>query len=170
MKYVGTLAKPIVLKHLGLLADDAAFQAEAERTTSEIFAKLPDLFKAHGVLENDFFGLALALAKNHVPGFKLAKPAGRPTEWSLLDKAEFRVDVDTFIKNNGVSVVEAIKLTIRLDRWAEKTQPMKLAALEWHYYDADLRFVAIVKHAHAFDALPVGVRVRAMNQLSDPID
>jgi hypothetical protein len=73
MKYTGKLSKTIAQKRLGLLADDDAYLAEAKRTTDEMFAKIPDLFAAHGVPDGNWMWLALELAKSHVPGFKLLR-------------------------------------------------------------------------------------------------
>ncbi|NML85381.1 hypothetical protein [Polaromonas sp.] len=140
-KYTGSLSKTIAQKRIGLLAGEDAYRAEAQRTTDEMFAKLPDLFKAHQVPEGNWVALTLALAKSHVPGFKVVKPAGRRTEWGIADKAEFRLDVDIVIGDSKLSVVEAIKLVCRLDAWKEKTAPMKISALEQHYYRADMRFI-----------------------------
>lgn len=161
MKYTGKLSKTITKKRIGLLCDEDFYRGEAKRTNDEMFAKFPDLFKAHGIIEGDWFALSLALAKEHVPGFKVVRPAGRPTKWGLAEKAEFRLDVDTIIEKSGLSVVEAIKQVCRLDAWKEMTaEPMSLSALEQHYYKADLRFVEVVKDARAWQALPLSVRAR----------
>ena len=120
-----------------------------------MFAKLPDLFKAHEVPKGNWMALALALAKAHVPGFKVVKRAGRKTEWNISDKAEFRLDVDGIVSESGdlLPVTEAIKLACRLDAWSSKTNPMTLAAVTKHYYNADLRFVEIVKKARAYESI-----------------
>lgn len=155
MEYTGKLAKTIRRKRIGLLAEHSAYEAEALRITNEMLSKLPDLFKAHGVAENNYFGLVLALAKEHVPGFKVTNPSGRPTEWDDIDKAEFKLDMDTIRDKTSFSVVEAIKQVIRLDHWREKTRPMNVPALEVRYYRADARWVNIIRDA------------RVMNQLLD---
>lgn len=162
MKYTGSLGKTITRKRVGLIAVDA-YQAEEKRVNDEMLAKLPDLFKAHAVPGGDWVALALALARAHVPGFKIIRRAGRPTEWGLGDKAVFRLDVDTIVVNSGntLPVTEAIKLACRLDAWAEKTkEPMKLAAITKHYYTADLRFVEAVKEARARQAHLESEKVR----------
>lgn len=161
MKYTGTLNKPITKRRLSLLAL-YPLRDEYQRQTDEALSKLPDLFAAHDVQNGNWPALALALARAHVPGFKIVEPAGRPTEWGLADKAEFRFDVDTFVINSGntMLVTEAIKLACRLDAWASKTKPMTLAAITKHYYTADLRFVEIVKDARAWDAHVKAEKVR----------
>lgn len=161
MKYTGSLSKTIARKRIGVFASEDAYIAEAKRTTDEMFSKLPDLFKAHQVTEGDWVALVLALAKAHVPGFKVVNPAGRKPEWDSSHKAEFRLDVDTTIEKSGqkkLSVVEAIKLVCRMGDWAEKTEPMNLAALEQHYYKADMRWVQVVKEARAYRAIPQSER------------
>lgn len=156
MKYTGRLSKTIARKRIGILAGEDAYTAEAKRVTDEMFSKLPDLFQAHGVEDGNWVALSLALAKSHVPGFKVVDPAGRRPEWDISHKAEFRLDVDTIIEKSGLpkpSVVEAIKLVCRLDAWAEKTKPMKLTALEKHYYSADMRWVQVARDARAYESI-----------------
>ena len=154
MKYTGTLAKPIARKRTGLLNDDATIEAEANRTTLERFAKLPDLFRAHGVPENDFLRLAISLAKEHVPGFKLVNPPGRKTEWSDYYKAEFKLTVDAMREANpGMPTTQAISKVCRLSSWEEKTKGMKVSALRKHYDAADPRFVKLMKDAKAYDSI-----------------
>lgn len=153
MKYTGRLSKPITRKHIGQLAGEAAYQAEAQRTTDEMFSKLPDLFEAHGVSENNCFALVLAMAKEHVPGFKMVNPAGRKVEWSAVDKAEFKLDVDTFInQSNGKKrpITDAIAATKRLETWTEKTKGMKITALAQHYYTADRLWIKVVADARKY--------------------
>ena len=101
MKYTGSLGKTIAKKRMGLLAEEDDYQAEARLTMDEMFSKLPALFKAHDVIEGNFVALALALAKAHVPGFKVVRPAGRKTEWHSSVKAEFRLDVDAIVLESG---------------------------------------------------------------------
>ena len=140
MKYTGSLGKTIAQKRMGLLHGEDECQAEAKRTTDEMLSKLPALFKAHDAIEGNFVALTLALAKAHVPGFKVVKPAGRKTEWNITDRAEFKLDVDAIVLKSGVllPVTEAIKMACRSEAWAGKTKPMSLAAVTRHYYKADL--------------------------------
>lgn len=153
MKYSKELTTPIKRKRMGLLADDEIFQLEAKRIVDEMFAKLPALATAHGVPANDWFALALALAKEHVPGFKVVNPAGRPPEWTELDKAEFKIDIDKVRDASGKSVDESMKLVIRHERWATKTGPMKIEAMRQHYYNADERLIRIMEDAKRYEAL-----------------
>ena len=151
MKYTGALKKPITKRRLSLLAlaDEHPLRAEYQRQTDEALSKLPDLFAAHDVQDGNWVALALALARTHVPGFKIVEPAGRPTEWEISDKAEFRLDVDAFIINSGntLPVTEAIQRARRLDAWKSKTEAMKPAALRKHYDKADLRWVKLIQDA-----------------------
>ena len=154
MKYTGTLAKPIPRKRMELLVDDATFQAEAHRTIEAMFAKLPDLFKAHGVAEFNYLGLVVAMAKEHVPGFKLVNPAGRPTTWGDYDKAQFRLSVDDMREANpGMPTTQAISRVYRFSSWEAKTQGMKGAALRKHYDAADLRWVQVARDAKAYESI-----------------
>ena len=151
MKYTGTLNKGITRRRFGPLAASDAHLSEANRIDSEMAAKLPELFEVHGVEMGNWFRLAMALAREHVPGFKVINPAGRPTEWEEYDKAEFRLDVDAFIINSGntLPVTEAIRRARRLDAWRSKTEAMKPAALRKHYDKTDLRLVKMMQDARA---------------------
>ena len=154
MKYTGALKKGIVRKHPGLLAGEDDYKAEAMRITRERFAKLPDLFNAHGIAEHDYLGLVLALANEHVPGFKCIKPPGRTTEWGDWDKAEFRLSVDDMrAAHPGMPTTQAIAKVCRLFSWEAKTKGMKVTALRKHYDAADARWVAIAKDAKAYDLI-----------------
>ena len=87
MKYSGTLAKPIARKAKHLLL------AEALREENELISqpykdrltKFPALFQAHSVPFGNWMGLALSLAIEHVPGFRIVNPAGRKTEWGIYE-------------------------------------------------------------------------------------
>lgn len=154
MKYKGLLNKPVVRKHLGLLATDEQRAEAANRQFHELVAKLPLLAEAHGVAAGDWFGLAFELARAHVPGFKVIDPAGRPTEWGDIDKAKLKVDVDELIAaHNGMPVTEALRRVRKLDRWTEKTKDMKETALSKHYYGADVRWVKMLMDAKAWDSI-----------------
>lgn len=159
MKYTGKLAKPIVRRRLGVLSTEESVREAATKEANEMLEKLPLLAEAHGVAPGDWFALAVSLAKTHVPGFKVVQPAGRPTEWGQIEKAELRLDVDELLAaTGGLAVTDAIRRTCKLERWVEKTKGMKVTALSKHYYAADMRFVDIVRDA------------RSWNQLSERID
>lgn len=154
MKYTNQLAKPIKAKRLPLLAKDSDFKTEAGRISAEKFAKLPDLCAAHGVLYGDWLGLALALATEHVSGFKIATPAGRPTEWGDYDKAMFRLDVEDMQSASvGLPLTEAMRRVCRLSQWAGKTKGMKVTALSKHFYSVDLRWVRVARDARLMNQL-----------------
>ncbi|MDD0812986.1 hypothetical protein PSQ20_21805 [Curvibacter sp. RS43] len=150
MKYENELNRPVVRRRIGLLSDP---QVEAERISNEVFSKFPALFEAHGVEAGDWMTLAFELAKAHVPGFKVIDAPGRPIEWSDVDRADFRIDVDAVIAYEGLSIAEAIKQAIRQPRWAEKTSPMTMAALRQQYKTADKRWIEVVKKARAWEKM-----------------
>jgi len=128
--------------------------ADAGRIEDEMRAKLPDLFKAHGITDGDWPNLAMALAKAHVPGFRVSSPPGRPNEWDELEAAEFKIEVDNICRAQGLSVVESIKLAIRLDAWAPKAADMTLGSLEKRYYEArNSKWVELVKKARAYEQI-----------------
>ena len=154
MKYTGKLAKPIVSKQLGIFATDDDIHAEALRVTTEKVNKVSALFAVHGVELHDWMDLAFELAEEYVPGFKVVRPAGRPTEWQEYDKAEFKLAVDDMKSaNKGIATTEAIRRVCRLSHWTEKTKGMKVPALSKHYYAADSRFVSMMQDAKAYNLI-----------------
>ena len=58
--YKDKLNKPITRKRMGLLAGEDAYQSEGKRISDEMFAKLPDLFRAHDVPQGNWKALALS--------------------------------------------------------------------------------------------------------------
>ena len=156
MKYKGTLAKPIAQKAKHLLL------AELLREENELFSqpykdrltKFPALFEAHSVPLGDWMGLALSLAIEHVPGFRIVNPAGRKTEWGFHEKADLKLHVDDMLMAHpGMKITDAIRRVQRLEKWQEKTKDMKVSALSKHYYAADDRWVAVMRDAKAYESI-----------------
>lgn len=152
MKYAGKLSKPIVRRRVGLLASDEQRAAAVNAQVDELLSKLPLLAEAHGVRHGDWFALAVSLARAHVPGFKLVEPAGRPTEWGVFDKAEFKLYVDS-IRATGKTLDASIKYVSKSAKWSAKVAGMKLGALRRHYYSADPRFFAVLADAKSYESM-----------------
>ncbi|PZP95534.1 MAG: hypothetical protein DI587_22285 [Variovorax paradoxus] len=153
MKYTGQLADPIEGRRSGLFDTEEQMQADAHRLAAEKISKLPALFLAHGVELGDWPALALALAVAHVPGFKIKAPAGRPTEWSVADDAEFRLDVDGVRQAGDLTVDRAISKVIASEPWSGKAKGMKIPALRKHYYRANEAWVRLVADARAYQTM-----------------
>ena len=153
MKYTGALKKAIVRKRLGILHTESEFQDDSQRIVDEMVSKLPELFAVYEVNQGDWVSLAFRLAQAHVPGFKVVDPPGRPPEWGPHENAGFHIDVDAVIDERHLTVVEAIKIVIRMESWAKKTSPMNMVALERRYYSADPAWVKIVKDARAYEII-----------------
>lgn len=151
MKYPGRLGKPIVRKPRSLLNYEESARAAIAAEIDEMFDKLPDLFKLYGIQESNWCSLAIALAKEHVPGFKLVEPAGRKTEWGGVEKAEFRLDVDAVRSASKKALDASIREAIKSERWREKTMDMKISALRQHYYQADERMIKLVQSSRNYD-------------------
>ena len=92
-KYGGALDEPLEPLRIGLLmSDDKRNEVVRERIEIET-TKLNQLSEHYGLATGDHRSLALALAREHVGGFKEAKPKGRPVKWDLMAKAYLYVDV-----------------------------------------------------------------------------
>lgn len=142
------------MKKFGLLSTDDVIKAEVGRIVDARIAKLPELCAVHGVELGDWLGLVFKLAEEHVPGFRVVEPAGRPTEWDEFSKAEFKLAVKQMREaNSGMKITDAIKRVQRLERWESKTKDMKVSALSKHYYDANPRWIALVEDAKAYESI-----------------
>lgn len=158
MKYSGALAKPIPRKRSSVFACDESIKADVERIADIQAEKMIQLFSAHGVEVGNWVALSLALAKEHVPGFRIAEPAGRPTEWGEIEKAELRIAVDEMRDSNpGLNISDAIRRIQRMDSWQARTGAMRASALSKHYYAADARWIAIVQDARSWNKLSKGI-------------
>lgn len=135
--YKGTLARPIPYiappsegTTLGMLLrggtpEDHARAIEERWNNYEtevarrMMAKLPALFRHHGVSESDFLALALRMAAEHVPGFRMAKaPVGARKRWNDFDTALLRLHVDEVRANNArLSNAGAAGVVARTGLW-----------------------------------------------------
>lgn len=146
-RYLGLLGQPIVANHIpGLLADDAR-HIESARQVGLMLEKLPLLAEAHGVANGDWFALVLALAREHVPGFKVVAKGGRSELWSDIEKAELSIEVEAARKALK-TLKQAIEAVLLGGRWAEKRPTA--SALETHYRHADKKVVALLRDAQAY--------------------
>lgn len=78
-RYAGDLASPIVDRPAGLLASEEAVTARETAMFVEEMRRLELLRKHYKIPEGpyEWLALSLALARDHVPGFRRALPPGR---------------------------------------------------------------------------------------------
>jgi hypothetical protein len=100
----------------------------------EYVERLGCLMAEYGIEEGDYFGLALRLAIDHVPGFEPAplklkhgtwgavvrdNKGGRPTNWTLEQLDALVTDVDNAKKKYNFSTDEdALKHIAKSGKWA----------------------------------------------------
>jgi len=138
--YTGVLGQGIEYRQLGLLGlleGDDALQAEVDRQQVEMLLKVPELERALGVIPGDWRGLALALARAHVPGFRVVAPPGRPVEWSPMDKYEWSRAVQALRIASSRSLNDCIEKARKVGEWVDKTAGMSAGALRNHFYDGE---------------------------------
>ena len=162
-KQTGPLFDPVVLNVFEGTEDDPLFKESLSLQYVQAAAdKLPYLMERFGISDpEDYFGLALALAMTHEPGFQLktrpftlahgdygavveAAPStdGRPKKWSDERLLTLAADVEAK-KRNGMMVREALKALAR-DQKGEWVRPQKHSGtldqwvenLESRYQDA----------------------------------
>jgi hypothetical protein len=127
-----------------------------QEETAAISELLSDLFKVHDVARGDWVGIALALARAHVPAFSMEKTRPGPkTVWLPVDRAELRVAVDELIaQGRAESVLHACNTLARKKPWIEKLRNRNKnpgEALRQQYKQADGRVVTMVVHAREFN-------------------
>ena len=160
--YKGTLAKPIPYiappsekMTLGMVLrggtpEDHARAIEERwnnyhtEVARRMTAKLPALFRHHGVPEGDFLALALRMAAEHVPGFRMAKaPVSARKRWNDFDTALLRLHVDEVRANNArLSNAGAAGVVARTGLWGRASaETLKRRAAR-----ADARTVSLLRN------------------------
>ena len=118
-----------------LNAHRRAIQAATER-------RLEELRGAYGIRDcsaNGWKALALAMAGDFIPAFRIRRPAGAPTKWGRLELAKLCAQVDR-LRGDGLSVLAACSV-IAKERKAPYTNGAILSAdtLRRRYYQAKAR-------------------------------
>ncbi|NCT97024.1 MAG: hypothetical protein GXD23_06605 [Comamonadaceae bacterium] len=142
-RYSGVLSTPIAEKPsdysggTGLLPGKEQFERAKQLQWDRRFAKLPALFEAYGLAYGDWMALSLALAVEHVPGFRVVNEAGRPSIDELM-LAEFALAVDLVRGRTSMKVDAALREVSQQDAWNKRLAAARLAknpnALRSHYY------------------------------------
>lgn len=150
--YTGDLAKPIEPPSIGLLMTDDQIAEIARALFQEEARRMVLLFDAHNIQNGDWRALCFALAKNHVPGFKMAKGrAGAPKKWHDYDRAMLVLAVE----ETGLGVTEATGLLVKREPWKSMVSHSRGAeSLRDEFHRADKKWVSMARKAKAFDSLP----------------
>lgn len=113
-KFTGILAKPIKFRPVGLLSD----QVEADRQWDDDYLERAEaLFKHCGTALGDPgapMKVAMRLAADHVPGFKVAgNPRGGPRKWYNKEAHDLYFAVRILVKSGGHSVLNACRHLVK---------------------------------------------------------
>jgi hypothetical protein len=159
--YSGDLAKPLKPPVIGLLMDDDQIAKIGRDRFHEEARRMGLLFDAHNIRHGNWVALCFALAKAHVPGFKMAKGrAGAPKKWQDYDRAMLVLAIE----ETGLGVTEAARLLVKQEPWKSMTRATRGAkTLSDEYTRADARWVAMARDAKAFDSLPEEEKEAARN-------
>ncbi|MBS0368052.1 MAG: hypothetical protein JSS57_02510 [Proteobacteria bacterium] len=151
-RYKGDLAKPVEPPTIGPLMSGEEISGVAQAMVDEQYRRMVLLFDAHSVKPGDWEALCFALAKTHVPGFKVARGrAGRPQKWHDYDRAMLVLAVE----ETGLGVREAVQELAQQEPWKSMSSTTRGAeTLRDECTRADKRWVAVAQAAKAFDALP----------------
>jgi hypothetical protein len=183
-RWKGRLAKPIrpqVVRPRGLRVLDAETVAKANEEMAQLiqqavdrerFDKLRLLAKDYGVADDDFLGLAMALAIEHVPGFRAdptplkiaeggvmyASTVGRPAEWTT-ERLDALLDaVEGAKKKHGLSTDrEALATLAACSGWAP---PANHRGRDAWIETLESRLQVAKKSKREFDKLPSTFKIR----------
>jgi hypothetical protein len=161
-KYSGDLIKPIEPPVIGILMTDAQISEDVRAIVIEEHARRMDLlFDAHEIQRGNWMALCYAMAKAHIPGFRMAKArSGRAKKWGEYDRAMLVLAVE----ETGLKKRAAAKLLAKQEPWKSLVKATRgFETLKDEYTRADARWVAIAKAARAFDALSEEEKESARN-------
>ncbi len=160
-KYSGDLVKPIEPPVIGWLMQEEQI-AEIERSiVQEKNRRMGLLFDAHNIERWNWMALCFAMAKTHVPGFRMAKGrAGRLKKWGDYERAILVLAVE----ETGQKIGDAAKLLVKQEPWKSMVKAARGAkTLSDEYTRADARWIALARKAKAFDALSEEEKESARN-------
>ncbi len=126
-EYTGELLKPIPKRGPGLIASVSEERWQAALNDAVLdqmvvtLRKLSLLAEAHHVKPGDWLGLTLALARAHVPGFKVVGKGGRPLVWDTFTTARYHQAVNDHQRRyRALTLEEAMRDVSKLPEWADK--------------------------------------------------
>ena len=98
-EYTGTLAEPIAPRVTTIwhVLDDQCAVDEMRRRYVEDEFKLDALADHFGIGRKNYRALSLALARQHVPGFKWSEPRGYNSKWNLMTRGVLIVEMERTI-------------------------------------------------------------------------
>lgn len=118
----GELAQPMPPLEVGVLMSEVEQKRVIEERIQLENYKLGLLSERYGVNRGDYFSLALALAREFVPGFKDEVARGRPFKWTPTAKGYLYVDVErkkSEISELGIETRCVYECVAQLPRWSK---------------------------------------------------
>lgn len=150
-RYTDVLAQPIKRHRLSLVDDEGD---ETRRIAREMAEKLPALANWHGIdwdgTPEAYAALVLALARTHVPGFRVIEPAGRKKGLSELEKAYLRREVDAVRQDTGKKMNAAIAQVMKTELWRDRLAGMSVRAVAQQLKEG-AKWLRVVADAEAYD-------------------
>lgn len=134
---------------------EAENNAAWNRHWGELLRRMDLLAEFYNVPKGGWAALALHLAVDHVPGLQVtAATAGRPMEWPPFRVAQLRHEMDSLIASRGAgfSVASAAKVIAKRSEWKPKRATKPWEVLRRKYYEADRRWVHVLKDAAAWQS------------------
>lgn len=157
MRYSGFLGKKRPYrKPPGSLASAETHKAFVHNQVEETLAVSTALFAFHNVEPWDWRGLAVALARTHVPALSAERAKRGPSLiWDELTRGLLRIEVDDYINSRGgdVSITNACRIVARRKHWSERLRGGKnpVEALRHQYNKAMPAVVRLIRKAKSWE-------------------
>ena len=156
-RYAGDLASSIVEQPLGLLATEQQRVAHDMAMLEEELRRLELLLRHYRVSDGPdrWFMLALALAREHVPGFGRAQPPGRkPTSTGPLGMfAAYAVVCIDRLRDADprLTIVDAAAALSEMSPWKQARKTTEALRVMYHRGRKDGRALRLLLNAIAFE-------------------
>lgn len=151
-----TVDKPIVLPEFGLLASESDINAADDKVAQELLGRMVLLLDRFGIPftpPDCWYPLALRLAMRYEPSCRLVRKSGAKGKWSLTDRAELKLAVQTLAGPSPThgQIVRALGQLARTEPWKSKVttrssrKNARTEALRQQYYRADDDLVEVAR-------------------------
>ena len=160
-EFKGVLAEPISPRRFPLLATEAENEEAAALFAQEDSDKLLALMEHYGITygPSGFYLLALALARQFVPGFQEKKKVGRKTKWDDHVRATLVVEIERVLEKKSAGSIDWASTTLcKRDPWrsfvgskdgTNRLDPAEVLRTQY-FLGRDSQWAKIARHAYKY--------------------
>jgi hypothetical protein len=117
--FTGLLAEPLEPLRIGILADKKTIDQEVNERVALEFKKMVALLGHYSIESNvpdPWYLLALALAREVVPGFREKIKRGAPKKWGTLELSFLHAEIDSLLEE-GLTIEQAAAKLAKEKSW-----------------------------------------------------